>query len=317
MQDNISRLQRTREALAAIDASRSSIASLDPALSSLTVNDAHILDAIIARVPNATSFTTVFKAYSEVLQERGLDPSSDILYYKQLLKLGVVKGLTWGIKWQSVKEQLGLFVDSQTIEKSPQSPVLPPNLVESPRVAQKDVFSSRIQVDEATTAVEPAFSLRRPWSAWMKAEFDGSRAEFLHSTPRQSRAPPQSVFTSSPPLDPPSSSVIKNNTSSEVSMPSLSNLQRGRKPYDISAVPKLSGGFKGSQLKPSNDTDAWEKIQKSRDLDDADRFRRESLYLMCFQTWRAGLEWIRVSLIHNLWYIFIFLRLEVYTWSNN
>ncbi|KAG8880002.1 hypothetical protein FRB98_005374 [Tulasnella sp. 332] len=72
-------------------------------LASLTQQDIHLLDAIINRAPpSATSFLSVFKAYNDVLQERGIDAAQDVTYYRFLLKLGVVRG-NWGERWQMVK----------------------------------------------------------------------------------------------------------------------------------------------------------------------------------------------------------------------
>lgn len=70
---------------------------------SLSPQDVKIIDSIIQRAPpSATSFLAVFKAYNDVLQERGLDASQDVLYYRFLLKLGVLRG-TWGERWESLK----------------------------------------------------------------------------------------------------------------------------------------------------------------------------------------------------------------------
>ncbi|GLB37435.1 hypothetical protein LshimejAT787_0404860 [Lyophyllum shimeji] len=89
---------------AAADVSRSSAASV-PELTGLSRDEIDFIDAVIDRAgPSATTFLTVFKAYSEVLNERGLDPQ-DVLYYGKLLKLGTVKGKNWSDKWNAAKEQ--------------------------------------------------------------------------------------------------------------------------------------------------------------------------------------------------------------------
>lgn len=72
-------------------------------LSSLNQQDINLLDAIIQRAPpSATSFLAVFKAYNDVLQERGIDAGQDVTYYRFLLKLGVLRG-NWGERWNTVK----------------------------------------------------------------------------------------------------------------------------------------------------------------------------------------------------------------------
>jgi protein SFI1 len=88
------------------DISRSSTISA-PELTKLTPEDVAILDAIIERAsPSATTFLSVFKAYNDVLQERGLD-RHEVVYYEKLLKLGTLKGKNWGEKWKMVKHQCG------------------------------------------------------------------------------------------------------------------------------------------------------------------------------------------------------------------
>lgn len=78
-----------------------------PELLNLTAQDLDIIDAIIKRAgSSATTFFAVFKAYSEVLKERGLDPQ-EVVYYGKLLKLGTLKGKNWGEKWEVVKEHSG------------------------------------------------------------------------------------------------------------------------------------------------------------------------------------------------------------------
>ena len=77
-----------------------------PELLHLSSEEVNILDAIIERAGHsATTFFTVFKAYSDVLRERGLHPQ-EVVYYGKLLKLGTLKGKNWGEKWKTVKSQL-------------------------------------------------------------------------------------------------------------------------------------------------------------------------------------------------------------------
>ncbi|PBK78094.1 hypothetical protein ARMSODRAFT_991560 [Armillaria solidipes] len=78
-----------------------------PELTGLSQEDVDLLDAIIDRAgPSAATFLTVFKAYSDILQERGLDPH-EVVYYGKLLKLGTLKGGSWADKWGMVKDQHG------------------------------------------------------------------------------------------------------------------------------------------------------------------------------------------------------------------
>ncbi|KAI5122945.1 hypothetical protein M0805_006826 [Coniferiporia weirii] len=95
--------------LSSVDITTSSAtSSTSAALSGLSPKDVQLIDEIIKRSPStATTFLTVFKAYNEVLHERNMDAANDVVYYKILLKLGVVKGHDWGSKWRAVKAQLG------------------------------------------------------------------------------------------------------------------------------------------------------------------------------------------------------------------
>ena len=72
----------------------------------MTNHDIDIIDAVIERAgPSATTFFTIFKAYSDVLKDRGLDPQ-EVIYYGKLLKLGTLRGKNWGEKWEAVKVQM-------------------------------------------------------------------------------------------------------------------------------------------------------------------------------------------------------------------
>ena len=88
------------------DLTQSANGTVAPELQHLSADDVDILDAVIKRAgPSATTFFTIFKAYSDVLNDRGLDPQ-EVIYYGKLLKLGTLKGKNWGDKWEMVKAQL-------------------------------------------------------------------------------------------------------------------------------------------------------------------------------------------------------------------
>lgn len=77
-------------------------------LRDLGPSDVELIDAVVERAgPSATTFLTIFKAYSEVLADRGLDPQ-EVVYYSKLLKLGNLRARNWGEKWARVKGQLDL-----------------------------------------------------------------------------------------------------------------------------------------------------------------------------------------------------------------
>jgi protein SFI1 len=89
------------------DVSRSSSLSIAE-LARLTSDEIEFLDAVISRAPpSATTFIHIFKAYNDVISERGLDAENEVEYYKKLLKIGTLKGENWASKWRAVKTQNG------------------------------------------------------------------------------------------------------------------------------------------------------------------------------------------------------------------
>ena len=89
------------------DVSRSSALSA-PELTKLTPDEVEFLDAVISRAPpSATTFIHIFKAYNDVISERGLDAENEVDYYKRLLKIGTLKGENWASKWRTVRAQNG------------------------------------------------------------------------------------------------------------------------------------------------------------------------------------------------------------------
>ena len=86
------------------DISRSSTTSAHELLT-LSQEEIELIDTVIERAgPSATTFLTVFKAYNDILTERGLDPH-EVAYYGKLLKLGTMKGKNWGDKWSAIKSR--------------------------------------------------------------------------------------------------------------------------------------------------------------------------------------------------------------------
>ncbi|OBZ75235.1 hypothetical protein A0H81_04426 [Grifola frondosa] len=82
-----------------------------PELVGLTPEEVDFIEEVIERAPaTATTFLLVFKAYNDILKERGLDPHNEVVYYNRLLKLGTLKGKNVGEKWAMVKAQQGYVV---------------------------------------------------------------------------------------------------------------------------------------------------------------------------------------------------------------
>ena len=307
----MSRLQKIREPLNLLDVSRTSTASsLDPALSMLSPEDVDVLDDIIAKAPGATAFMTVFKAYSEVLQHRGLDPGNDVVYYKQLLKLGVVKGADWGTKWNTVKSQLGLDVHSRTNQR-PNGRVLPTKLTGFSRPPfDEDVFTIHSHADETETVVDPLHRpivpLHRPFEIGpSSSKADVTESLDLNSELGTSLTPPPRsspifqihTLPSRPiPTSPSATSDIVD-APLRSSTPPLPRFRRNQTYSPVLLAMSTTGNSHEQRTGRINDAEAWRKVEQARQLEDAVRFRRESLLSMCFRTWLGGLDWIRVCVL--------------------
>lgn len=114
-----------------LDNSRTSILSSVPELTGLAPDQVEFIDTVIQRASaTATTFLSVFKAYNEILQERGLDPQHEVVYYGKLLKLGTLKGKNWGEKWERVKREQG---DT----RRPQPPRPPASRLQNPLARAK------------------------------------------------------------------------------------------------------------------------------------------------------------------------------------
>lgn len=80
-----------------------------------------VIDDIVSRIPQDGSFPHAIKAYGDVMHSRGLDPENDVVYYRFMLKLSMIKG-AWRDKWQTVKGDLEAC---HTISSSHSTPALP------------------------------------------------------------------------------------------------------------------------------------------------------------------------------------------------
>lgn len=85
-----------------------STSSLPPELQGLTAEEIAFIDEVVSHAPpNSNHFLAVFKAYNDILAERGVNPGDEVVYYGKLLKLGTLKGTSWAEKWQWVKSLQG------------------------------------------------------------------------------------------------------------------------------------------------------------------------------------------------------------------
>lgn len=102
-------------------------------LASLSPSDVQVIDSIIERAgPTASSFLPVFKAYNDIMRERGTQ-ETEVKYYAKVLALGTLKGATWGEKWRSVKQKHGYNTLGLEFEQEPvPPPYRPPSIVTAP-----------------------------------------------------------------------------------------------------------------------------------------------------------------------------------------
>ena len=89
--------------------------------------------------PSATILIHIFKAYNNVISERGLDAENEVQYYKKLLKIGTLKGENWASKRRAVKAQNGY---TSTPTSAPPGTRPPPHH----STLQTPLFSSKVTV---------------------------------------------------------------------------------------------------------------------------------------------------------------------------
>lgn len=312
--------------------SRSSSVTV-PELAGLTAEEIEFIDAVIERAPTtATTFLTVLKVYNDTLQERGLDPQNEVVYFGKLLKLGTVKGKNWKEKWEIVKSHHGYRVTAKAA-------LLPGPPKFTPRFQRPDPEADTFTLGSQAEDTELAPSTQA------ESEFgEPQYHDTLYPTYRRSQSPTRSVATinnslgldlglpSSYPTQPKRpfgahhrwDTQGSNYTPTQVSTPpSYGAALRDTQPDSI--VPSSYVNFrtryaadqpakaefvnpkpivKPPPLPPApvkerrgtviNEEDAWNKVKMARDEEDADRFREARLVERCWDVWRQGCEWITV-----------------------
>ena len=295
-----------------------------PELQNLSPDDIDILDAVIQRAGStATTFFTIFKAYSDVLQERGLDPQ-EVIYYGKLLKLGTLKGRNWGEKWGMVKGQVERVSPSQSqleflsmflLQHSHNRPNLTPESLGSEFDVQSLLPNPRKQTTRKSQAIiqqrreetprpllrsEGGRLSREKAAAQMKCLSDTKDIPILSSIADRGDSTKFSAPTlgtdddeeSSSPVPPSYKSTILDATlivppqRRGTGLPKLSDpVPFLRK---VLAVPK-------EPRKVVNLDDAWKNIQLEQDEKVADKFREDMLVARCWEIWRQGFIWVTVS----------------------
>ena len=310
------------------DVSRSSVVSV-PELAGLTEQEVELLDAVIQRAGNsATTFLTVFKAYNDVLNARGLDPH-EVLYYGKLLKLGTLKGKNWGDKWSIVKTLYGYqgsYTDTRP-QRHPQSRVsnlLPkdiPGRVKTQVIHHPDASftlysrteESEVESDQDSAPVSLLKSRHHVQSQMSPHIHDIdkhplvskiTRARGLPDRPQRGRRWETRVSDTTdeyiPSTTPPSyRAALRDPRLYSEQSPTRSLAMSTQPPEGDSArkAVALARERRGSVV---NDQDAWNKIKMERDEIDADNFRSDRLLERCWDVWKQGFRWIIVRYIFTL-----------------
>ncbi|KAG7092302.1 hypothetical protein E1B28_008664 [Marasmius oreades] len=291
-----------------LDVSRSSITATIPELAGLSSEDVELIEAIIERTGPNAAFLSVFKAYSDVLKERGLN-SKEIFYYGKLLKLGTLKGGSWGEKWQMIKQQNRYDrstrpgVGRMRGLSGDRAPCLPPPSTLAPSShLTDDLFSSISQVHEHTdiaasqtsfdigteVAIQPLSSPfdARPLSSDLT---DNTLGIHLHESPLLS-APPSLQL----PLHGEQQHLTGRHLDFEPSVQSLSSTP----PSYQSSVSKYRAAksymTQGRERRDNalNEEDAWNRVKVLQDEREADRFRDDSLLERSWDIWKQMYTWI-------------------------
>ncbi|KAH9484335.1 hypothetical protein JR316_0003816 [Psilocybe cubensis] len=280
-----------------------------PELQHLSPEDIDILDAVIDRAgPSATTFFKIFKAYSDVLKERGLDPQ-EVVYYGKLLKLGNLKGKDWGEKWRKVKDQASLSPGTPLQSFQSETDVNHPFLSQTQAGLSENSYDTPINERNQPTSWIPeskreilsradtriptrrrgptdffpqpfqgdtmdmsSISAARPPSKALAFEMDSTVAS--EDVGNLSPVPPSYKSTA---LTKPTSRLVPPKASSHLN----SNMAMSRNPN----MPK-------DQKKSINPDDVWKNIQMERDEKAADKFREDKLVRRYIEMWRQGLSWI-------------------------
>ncbi|KAJ8520415.1 hypothetical protein ONZ45_g2769 [Pleurotus djamor] len=295
-----------------------------PELSNLLPEDVELLDAVLERAgPNATSFITVFKAYNDILQQRGLDPT-EVVYYGKILKLGNVKGVNWQDKWLEVKRQNGFPRKPPAIGPTKKSFAPLPRDDESYTLFSTDngrtaskypEMESRMSRDQARRPLRDLCRSPSPVPSAIASDVTEDHITKLQDFPLL--MPPVQLRPSSK-LGPPNrqswqrEDPLKHKTVTDTprsSMPSrtghnpllpsrpitskLGEHALPKDPHERALVAKQAVA-RARQVKSSvvNDEDAWKNIEMQRNEEEAHRFYIDKLLERYWDAWKQNYDWI-------------------------
>ena len=290
--------------------------SIAPELQNLSLQDIEIIDAVIQRAgPSATTFFNVFKAYSDVLNERGLDPQ-EVVYYGKLLKLGTLKGKNWGEKWESVKGQVERVCHPSRVNftnlRPTQLPVTPTleSLSLAPEYVGNDLPSESPGSEGSyqkipdrgvskSSALEPLSKLRKLIRTGASKETQTARSVSKERTATVIRSgiveldDDQLSVTASGYEEPESSPFPPSYKSTHFDM-----TRPHRLPASSFSVKRSAANPTNAEKRTKDLDDAWKNIKMEQDEKFADKFRDDILLARCWSIWRQGFLWIVVC--HHL-----------------
>ncbi|KAG8838213.1 hypothetical protein FRC18_005711 [Serendipita sp. 400] len=280
---------KTTASGASVISTSSSNPNLNP-FEGLGAEEITFIDAIISRVPpSVTKFVSVYKAYQDEFEERGLSSSDDQFYYHLLLKLGMIRAENWQDKWNIVKEHfeydsrhVGPQPSDQTSGKTPMR-VIPYR----PGYDDEDVFTLHSQSESIEPTQVFMASEEIPKARGQRQAAPSTRYSSSH-TPG---AP--SIFQSTGNRRT-SSATTHEETAQEVGPRDAIVPPRGllNQRQIVMARDKQPGGIPTTTRE---DADTWKVIAMERD---ADIFRRESLLARCLDVWVKGLQWVETTTAH-------------------
>ncbi|KAG8824056.1 hypothetical protein FRC17_009185, partial [Serendipita sp. 399] len=285
---------RTTASGASVISTSSSTPNLSP-FEGLGAQEISFIDAIISRVPSSvTKFVSVYKAYQDEFEERGLSSSDDQFYYHLLLKLGMIRAESWQDKWTIVKEHFDY--DSQHVARqtSDPTPSEPPKyaIAYRPAYDDDDAFTLNSQPD----SIEPAQTLAAIEQTPKPRGQQQTPAQIATSTRYSSSNTPgvPSIFQSAGQRRSSSATTREEATATtnDDEDPRGATTTLWRQPKQLQLVTPRATRTEKTPTVSKGDVDTWKMIEMERD---ADIFRRESLLARCLDVWVKGLQWVETT----------------------
>ncbi|XP_006458182.1 hypothetical protein AGABI2DRAFT_115192 [Agaricus bisporus var. bisporus H97] len=309
-----------------------------PELRNLAQDDLDFIESVIQHAgPMATTFPVVFKAYNNVLKERGMD-TGEIRYYGKLLKIGTMKGKNWGEKWEAVKTQQ--IQETVSLRVKPRSNTITHD-IRFPPLRLQDIDAETIPSDtgddNALTKVPhyhktPSLSVRKHQVLPKPSQKRNLAAGVPivpstrdSSTPIRRILPPDDTSVSEAETIAPSMADVHDKASRRYHREFRSNVSGATRTLGLPQTPARNNRFSGARLgvmqsrgQPETDEDdAWNKIRVQQLEAEADRLREGKMLERCWHVWTKSYQWIVTSQdqIDEARHAFL-LRLAFHHWKN-